>query len=363
MICAAAGDHHHSGHEGLWATEKQGEQQRQQHHYQAAASTGRLLMNVLLRRRATLGSTVDSTATVAAATGTTQAASEPLTSPIELASYPKKKSIAVVTDRRRRLGKRHLGRDKIDAAIWHSNSTTASRRRRAPSTPARSLSTPPVITAPVDRTARSASLDSPERRRIRSASTGGARPSAGRAAASSSFSASKPRPSGHERRVTESEVIWKGVAAAAHASRVKLRRLIITGGVAAIVFAGSIYGAGLKIQGEAKSERKAFVEASLDEQIAVLEERRQYLVNQRAPFERKLVRLHERMAAKKEEEKQQRQQQQQQQQHSGQQMEVKPDTRPAQSTDAFTETSSTAGSKTVGDNQSTKTGSRWWPFS
>ncbi|ELQ37724.1 hypothetical protein OOU_Y34scaffold00581g24 [Pyricularia oryzae Y34] len=95
------------------------------------------------------------------------------------------------------------------AAIWHSNSTTAARRRRAPSTPARSLSTPPVVTAPVDRAARSASLDSPERRRIRSASTGGGRPSTGRAASSSS--ASKPRPSGHERRVTESEVIWKGV--------------------------------------------------------------------------------------------------------------------------------------------------------
>lgn len=179
-------------------------------------------------------------------------------------------------------------------------------------------------------------------------------------------------------------------AAAAHASRVKIRRLIVTGGVAAIVFVGSIYGAGLKIQGEAKSvsldlvffsvspaslktfsqsgtrpstdnaktkqtqERKAFVEASLEEQIAVLEERRQFLVNQRAPFERKLVRLHERMAAKKAEE----------QKHTGQPMEVKPDTRPVQSTDKFTEASSTTGMKNDSDNnQVNKSGSSWRPFS
>lgn len=42
-------------------------------------------------------------------------------------------------------------------------------------------------------------------------------------------------------------------AAAAHASRVKVRRYIVTGGVATTVFLGSIYGAGLKIQGEAKT--------------------------------------------------------------------------------------------------------------
>ncbi|TLS21998.1 uncharacterized protein PpBr36_09377 [Pyricularia pennisetigena] len=141
-------------------------------------------------------------------------------------------------------------------------------------------------------------------------------------------------------------------AAAAHASRVKVRRLIVTGGVAATVFVGSIYGAGLKIQGEAKSERKAFVEASIEEQIAVLEERRQYLVNQRAPFERKLVRLHERMAQKKQEE-----------QHSGQHIEVKPDTRPAHSTNTFTEQNSQVDEKTDNDNRANKTGSRWWPFS
>lgn len=230
MICATAGDHHNSGHDGLWATEKQGNQQQQQqhHHYQAAASTGRLLMNVLLLRRRTLGPTAD-TATVTT-TGTSHAASEPLTSPIELASYPKKKtspssrtdaaawekdfSAATSTahsDSRPPQNNHHQDCTPRDAtaAIWHSNSTTAARRRRAPSTPARSLSTPPVVIAPVDRAARSASLDSPERRRIRSASTGGGRPSTGRTASSSS--ASKPRPSGRERRVTESEVIWKGV--------------------------------------------------------------------------------------------------------------------------------------------------------
>ncbi|KAI6360821.1 hypothetical protein MCOR25_006623 [Pyricularia grisea] len=230
MICAAAGDHHHSGRNGLWKTEKQGEQQRQ-HHYQAAAtSTGRLLMNVLLLRRRTLSSTAETaiTATTTTTVGTT--ASEPLTSPIELASYPKKKaspssrtdaaaawekdfSAATSTARsdpsRQNINHYNCPPRDATAAIWHSNSTTASRRRRAPSTPARSLSTPPVATEPVDRTARSASLDSSERRRLRSATTGGGRPSAGRAAPSSSTS--KPRPSGHERRVTESEIIWKGV--------------------------------------------------------------------------------------------------------------------------------------------------------
>lgn len=137
-------------------------------------------------------------------------------------------------------------------------------------------------------------------------------------------------------------------AQAEAASRLKLRRYILTGGVAAIVCFGSIYGAGLKIQGEVKSELTARAEAPIDEQIAILEERKQYLIGQRTPFERKLVLLNDRIAA--------RQENQQKEQGTV----VNPDTRPAQKRDLAADASSAASPSKDGTAETSKITSRWW---
>ena len=89
-------------------------------------------------------------------------------------------------------------------------------------------------------------------------------------------------------------------AAAAAAQRAKVKRFIWAGSFAAITIVGTIYGAGLKSQQEYKSEVKKYVHAGVEEQIAILERRKQALVSQKAPLEEKLAALRNRMAENRE---------------------------------------------------------------
>ncbi|KLU90530.1 hypothetical protein MAPG_10383 [Magnaporthiopsis poae ATCC 64411] len=86
--------------------------------------------------------------------------------------------------------------------------------------------------------------------------------------------------------------------ATAAAQRTKVKRFIWAGSFAAITIVGTIYGAGLKSQQEYKSEVEKYVHASVEEQIAILERRKQALVSQKAPLEEKLAALRGRMAEK-----------------------------------------------------------------
>ncbi|OTB07348.1 hypothetical protein M426DRAFT_8725 [Hypoxylon sp. CI-4A] len=76
-----------------------------------------------------------------------------------------------------------------------------------------------------------------------------------------------------------------------------LKRLIWTGAFAAITIVGAIYGAGLKTQQEYKQEKQKIVEASVEDRVRNLEQRRAALVTQRAPLERKLAELQARIRA------------------------------------------------------------------
>ncbi|TPX14946.1 uncharacterized protein E0L32_005055 [Thyridium curvatum] len=91
----------------------------------------------------------------------------------------------------------------------------------------------------------------------------------------------------------------------------RLRRYVYTGAFAAITIAGTIYGAGLKTQQEVKvtrplnsgsthpctQERQKIVEATAEDKIAMLEDRKKALILQKAPLDRKLEALRERMRA------------------------------------------------------------------
>ncbi|KAI0838064.1 hypothetical protein F5Y06DRAFT_297059 [Hypoxylon sp. FL0890] len=78
---------------------------------------------------------------------------------------------------------------------------------------------------------------------------------------------------------------------------ISLKRIIWTGAFAAVTIVGAIYGAGLKTQQEFKQEKKKIIEASPEERIRDLEERRAMLVRERAPLERKLEELRVRIRA------------------------------------------------------------------
>ncbi|EMR72297.1 hypothetical protein UCREL1_658 [Eutypa lata UCREL1] len=77
-----------------------------------------------------------------------------------------------------------------------------------------------------------------------------------------------------------------------------LQRIIWTGAFAAVTIVGAIYGAGLKTQQEYKSEKKQVVQASVEDRIAVLENRRATLMSQKIPLDNKLAGLRKRMEAK-----------------------------------------------------------------
>lgn len=71
--------------------------------------------------------------------------------------------------------------------------------------------------------------------------------------------------------------------------------MIYTGAFAAVAVVGAIYGAGLKAQKEYQEEKQQVVEASYEDRIEYLEQRRAMLVTQKMPLERRLRELRERM--------------------------------------------------------------------
>ncbi|KAL1876418.1 hypothetical protein VTK73DRAFT_9357 [Phialemonium thermophilum] len=64
---------------------------------------------------------------------------------------------------------------------------------------------------------------------------------------------------------------------------------------AAVTFVGTIYGAGLKTRQEYKTEKKKALEATVDEKVAMLEQRRRTLLAQKTDIEAKMEKLHTRM--------------------------------------------------------------------
>ncbi|KAF7853237.1 hypothetical protein EAF04_010739 [Stromatinia cepivora] len=68
----------------------------------------------------------------------------------------------------------------------------------------------------------------------------------------------------------------------------KIKRIIWTGAIASVTVVGTIYGAGLKTQGEHKQQIRKIHEATLSERIAHLEEQRGVLVGKRMGLEKKI---------------------------------------------------------------------------
>ncbi|KAI1212799.1 uncharacterized protein F4807DRAFT_350491 [Annulohypoxylon truncatum] len=79
--------------------------------------------------------------------------------------------------------------------------------------------------------------------------------------------------------------------------RFTFRARVLTGAFAAVAVVGAIYGAGLKTQQEYNREKQKIAEASAEDRIRNLEERRTALLAQRRPIERKLNDLRARMRA------------------------------------------------------------------
>ncbi|EON68767.1 hypothetical protein W97_08025 [Coniosporium apollinis CBS 100218] len=71
----------------------------------------------------------------------------------------------------------------------------------------------------------------------------------------------------------------------------QIRRLVMTGAVAAVTVTGAWYGAGLKTRQEFKQERKVVLEASPEERISQLENARARLVTRRTELEKKISEL------------------------------------------------------------------------
>ncbi|KAJ9635501.1 hypothetical protein H2201_003158 [Coniosporium apollinis] len=71
----------------------------------------------------------------------------------------------------------------------------------------------------------------------------------------------------------------------------QIRRLVMTGAVAAVTVTGAWYGAGLKTRQEFKQEKKVVLEASPQERISQLENARARLVTRRTELEKKISEL------------------------------------------------------------------------
>jgi len=82
----------------------------------------------------------------------------------------------------------------------------------------------------------------------------------------------------------------------------KIRRIVLTASVAAITATGAWYGAGLRIKDEAKTISEKRREATVEEKLALLDEKRGQLVTKRIGLERKIAELDARkMGATREE--------------------------------------------------------------
>ncbi|KAK3695576.1 hypothetical protein B0T22DRAFT_478219 [Podospora appendiculata] len=75
------------------------------------------------------------------------------------------------------------------------------------------------------------------------------------------------------------------------------KRVLYTGVFAAVTFMGTIYGAGLKTQKEWKEEKQKIQEATPEEKISVLQQRRKNLERQKHELDVKLMELQKRMMA------------------------------------------------------------------
>ncbi|KAB8294745.1 hypothetical protein EYC80_006707 [Monilinia laxa] len=71
-------------------------------------------------------------------------------------------------------------------------------------------------------------------------------------------------------------------------SALKIKRIVWTGAIASITVVGTIYGAGLKTQGEHKQQVRKVREATLAERIAHLEEQRGVLVGKKMGLQKKI---------------------------------------------------------------------------
>ncbi|KAK7536212.1 uncharacterized protein J3D65DRAFT_668643 [Phyllosticta citribraziliensis] len=70
-----------------------------------------------------------------------------------------------------------------------------------------------------------------------------------------------------------------------------IRLWALTGGVAATVVMGSLYGAGLKTQTQQSQARKAAQEVPIEARIAGLEQQRAHLLQQKAGLDKKLAEI------------------------------------------------------------------------
>ncbi|KAF3043872.1 hypothetical protein E8E11_004902 [Didymella keratinophila] len=77
-----------------------------------------------------------------------------------------------------------------------------------------------------------------------------------------------------------------------------VRRWIMTAAVAGITITGTIYGAGLKTDREAKQERKRYQQASPEEMISHLQIARDDLEMKKREMERKIAGFHEKRRLK-----------------------------------------------------------------
>ncbi|KAM0709417.1 hypothetical protein Q7P35_003455 [Cladosporium inversicolor] len=74
-------------------------------------------------------------------------------------------------------------------------------------------------------------------------------------------------------------------------STASVRRVVLTGAVAAITATGTWYGAGLKTQQERNQDKKTTLEAAATDQLAQMEALRAQLVNRRDELQAKIDQL------------------------------------------------------------------------
>ncbi|KAK0655201.1 hypothetical protein B0T16DRAFT_316089 [Cercophora newfieldiana] len=78
----------------------------------------------------------------------------------------------------------------------------------------------------------------------------------------------------------------------------KWKRYTVTGLFATAIISGAIWGASLKMQQEAKAENKKALEATVHERVLILEQRKEYLMQQKAEIQSKIDGLNARMKAR-----------------------------------------------------------------
>lgn len=93
-----------------------------------------------------------------------------------------------------------------------------------------------------------------------------------------------------------------GATTATSSSNQSYRPVVLTGAVVLIALVGAYTGAQLKSDYDRAGRARQFKALSIDDQVAMLEERRAALVAAQAPLDKSLARLRARMAAEKKKE-------------------------------------------------------------